>query len=221
MCPSEGITLFLLYILGILSYKATVWTLIFRTLQRKHIVHNIAIICYLFQDAILAFSCLTYVHVHLMSWRVVVSIWPRIYENNWMKYCNDSIRPRQLSCNDIVTWSGYYIQYYSDVIMSAMASQSTSVYSSANSGTYQRKHQSSASLAFVRGIHRWPVNSPHKGPVTWKMFPFDDVIMSNKNTIATRFEWLSCKSFVKWISDVISWNIGWKACPQGTFWYLT
>ena len=41
----------------------------------------------------------------------------------------------------------------------------------------QRKHQSSASLAFERGIHRWPVNSPQKGPATWKMFPFDDVIM--------------------------------------------
>ena len=40
-----------------------------------------------------------------------------------------------------------------------------------------RKHQSSASLALVRGIHRWPVNSPHKWPVTRKMFPFDDVIM--------------------------------------------
>ena len=34
------------------------------------------------------------------------------------------------------------------------------------------------SLVFVRGIHRWPVNSPHNGPVTWKMFPFDDVIMN-------------------------------------------
>ena len=42
---------------------------------------------------------------------------------------------------------------------------------------YQRKRQSSASLAFVRGIHRRPVNSPHKWPVTRKMFPFDDVIM--------------------------------------------
>ena len=41
-----------------------------------------------------------------------------------------------------------------------------------------KKHQSSASLALVRGIHRWPVNSPHKGPVTQKMFPFDDVIIS-------------------------------------------
>ena len=28
-----------------------------------------------------------------------------------------------------------------------------------------------------RVIHRWPVNSPHKGPVTWKIFPFDDVVM--------------------------------------------
>ena len=42
----------------------------------------------------------------------------------------------------------------------------------------QRKHQSSASLAFVPGIHRWPVNSPHKEPVTRKMFPFPDVIMT-------------------------------------------
>ena len=61
-----------------------------------------------------------------------------------------------------------------------MASQITSitiVYSSVYSGADQRKHQRSASLAFVRGIHRWPVNSPHKWPVTRKIFPFDDVIM--------------------------------------------
>ena len=45
------------------------------------------------------------------------------------------------------------------------------------SGADQRKHQSSASLAFVRRIHWWPMNSPHKGPVMWKMVPFDDVIM--------------------------------------------
>ena len=70
--------------------------------------------------------------------------------------------------------------HYNDVMMSAMASQITSltiVYSTVYSGADQRKHQSSASLAFVRGIHRWPVNSPHKWPVTRKMFPFDDVIM--------------------------------------------
>ena len=70
--------------------------------------------------------------------------------------------------------------------MSTMASQITSlttVYSTPYSGWDQRKHQSSASLAFVRGIHRWPVNSPHKGPVTRKMYPFDDVIMRHKTTV--------------------------------------
>ena len=64
--------------------------------------------------------------------------------------------------------------------MGTMASQITSltiVYSTVYSGADQRKHQSSASLAFVRVIHRGPVNSPHKAPVTLKMFPFDDVIM--------------------------------------------
>ena len=76
----------------------------------------------------------------------------------------------------------YSIQliHYNDIIMSAMASQITShtiVYSAVYSGVDQRKHQSSASLSFVRGIHWSPVNSPHKRPVTQKMFPFDDVTM--------------------------------------------
>ena len=50
-------------------------------------------------------------------------------------------------------------------------------YLTIDSSAYQRKYQCYASLAFVRGIHRWPVDSPHKGPVTQKMFPFDDVIV--------------------------------------------
>ena len=77
--------------------------------------------------------------------------------------------------------------HHNDVIMSGVASQSTSitiVYSAVYSGTDQRKHQSSASQAFVRGIHRGPVNSPHKGLVTWKMFPFDDVIMFRSTSSA-------------------------------------
>ena len=64
--------------------------------------------------------------------------------------------------------------------MGSMVSQITSltlVYSTVFSGPYQRKHQSSASLAFMRRIYRGPVKSPHKWPVTRKMFPFDDVIM--------------------------------------------
>ena len=70
---------------------------------------------------------------------------------------------------------------YCDVIMGAIASQITSlkiVYSILYSSADQRKHQSSASLAFVRGSHRGPVNSPHKWPVTRKMFPIDDVNMT-------------------------------------------
>ena len=51
------------------------------------------------------------------------------------------------------------------------------------SGTDQRKHQSSASLAFVRGIHWKPVNSPHKWPATWKIFSFDDVIMKIQSLV--------------------------------------
>ena len=57
------------------------------------------------------------------------------------------------------------------------------VYLTVYSDADQRKHQSSASLAFVWGIHRGPVNSPHKWPVTRKMFPFDDVIMSDAERV--------------------------------------
>ena len=66
--------------------------------------------------------------------------------------------------------------------MGAIASQITSltiVYSTVYSCADQSKHQSSASMAFVWGIHRGPVNSPHKWPVKRKMFPFDDVIMNS------------------------------------------
>ena len=64
--------------------------------------------------------------------------------------------------------------------MGTMASQIASltiVYSIVYSDADQSKHQSSASLAFVRVIHRWPVNSPHKWSVTREMLPFGGVIM--------------------------------------------
>ena len=84
-------------------------------------------------------------------------------------------------CNSLETSPiRFHIHHYGDVIMGAIASQITSltvVYSTVYSDADQTKHQSSASLAFVRGNHRGPVNSPHKWPVTRKMFPFDDVIM--------------------------------------------
>ena len=106
-------------------------------------------------------------------------------------------------------WASKSPYHYDDVIMSAMASQITSlmiVYPIVYSGADQTKHQSSASPAFVRWIHPWPLNFPHKGPVTWKMFPFDNVIMlaytmavndlTKKNTRITE------KCFI--------WNINWR-----------
>ena len=87
--------------------------------------------------------------------------------------------------------------HYNDVIMATIASQITSftiVYSIVYSDADQRKHQSSASLAFVWGIHRGPVNSPHKWPVTRNMFPFDDVIMDSIFFLLIRHyctEWIS------------------------------
>ena len=117
--------------------------------------------------------------------------------------------------NEIVT------EHYSDVIMSATASQITGVvivYSTPCSGAHQRKHQSSASLAFVREIHWWPVNSPYKGPVTRKMFPFDDAIMSYyiqyiPRNMHTVFALLCFVGVIHWLifpypSGLLHWHCG-------------
>ena len=74
------------------------------------------------------------------------------------------------------TWPTFANEHFATekVTMSTMASQITSImifYSTVYSGADQRKHQSSEALAFVRGIHQWPVNSAHKGPVARTMFP--------------------------------------------------
>ena len=93
-------------------------------------------------------------------------------------------------CSDLVLvdfTTDYVLQSYvialeTDVIMRAMASEITGVSIACSivcSSAVLRKHQSSASLAFMRGIQEWPVDFPHKGPVTRKMLPFHDVIMGN------------------------------------------
>ena len=79
----------------------------------------------------------------------------------------------------------------------------TIVYSIVYSDADQRKHQSFASLAFVRGIHRGPVNSAHKGPVTRKMFPFDDVIMKYAAGHGRPPCCLDCEHKVIWIIFII------------------
>ena len=104
--------------------------------------------------------------------------------------------------------------------MGAMASQFISVsiiYSTICSGTDQRKHQSSASLAFVRGIHRWLVNSPHKVPITRKMIPFDDVIMNGcKNDKPYQ---LATRTYCEYIGIVHSQILTHMA--QSHFWLWT
>ena len=84
----------------------------------------------------------------------------------------------------------FIMEHYSEVIMSVMPSQITGVkivYSIVCVEADQRKHQSSTSLAFVRGIHWWPVNSLHKGPVMRKMLSSDNVIMKIKYRPSTYY----------------------------------
>ena len=82
-----------------------------------------------------------------------------------------------LTCN-------YSLSHYSDVIVSAMASQITGAAIVDSTALFRRRsYETSKRLVtgLCEGIHQWPVNSPHKGSVTMlaqKMFPFDDVIMN-------------------------------------------
>ena len=97
------------------------------------------------------------------------NFWYNSPQSNIMVCCSMVSTTRNLSCRYLTALGQQQVQYwlrcctcflhdfsshYNDVIMSAMASQIAGV-SMACSGTDQRKHQSSASLIFVRGIHRW------------------------------------------------------------------
>ena len=89
--------------------------------------------------------------------------------------------------------------HYYDVIMTSL----TVAYSAVYSDTDQRKHQSSASLAFVWGIHRDRWIPRTKGQLRGKMFPFDDVIMGGKKTPRVR-------SHYNHVIKIIS--LGWRIC---------
>ena len=104
----------------------------------------------------------------------------KIYRRTWACASDKTLSPAKFCYPFVITITCVHQRHCGDVIKGAIASQITSliiVYSTVYSDADQRKHQSSASRAFVWGIHRGPVNSPHKWPVTRKMFPFDDVIM--------------------------------------------
>ena len=112
---------------------------------------------------------------------------PRLPEGWLYLYCNNQYGEQSIcackSFEALRITAKHWNCCADDVIMITKASQFSSVlivFSTVCSNTDQRKHHSSASLAFVWGVHRWPVNSPHEGPITWKFFSFNDVIMKKR-----------------------------------------
>ena len=98
------------------------------------------------------------------------------------------VKKRTLASSLNITVTSYWARW-------CLKSPASRFYWSTVCSADQRKHQSSVSLAFVRGIHRWPVDSPHKGPVTLKMLLFDDVIIRMDG----------CHMTV----EVITWAVSW------------
>ena len=118
--------------------------------------------CYLISDKILTrlAGMLSRWHVHHYSCTEVVSLWRKFRQNGDISVLvKRTLRWRQNGRDGVSNHQPY------DCLLNR--------YSHRN----QRKHQGSASLAFVWGIHRGLVNSPHKWPVTRKSIPFDDVVM--------------------------------------------
>ena len=126
-----------------------------------------------FPKSAFCFRCFQHIYIYLkFRWLRPIHLVSRLvpYLNSMTHYFNTLISKscgKITSTTDTSHWVTVAVvtTYYCEVIMDAMASQVTSftiVYWTFHPGADQRKHQSSASLAFVRGIHRWPVNSPHR-----------------------------------------------------------
>ena len=85
---------------------------------------------------------------------------------------------------------------------------SPDVWPTVYSGTDQRKHQSSASLAFVQGIHRWPVNPEENVSIWWRHHDthfyfygyFDICLGCTKYIIHCRIQWRESSHSTNWLS---------------------
>ena len=128
-----------------------------------------------------------------------------IFYTTWNKFWNTVHHIRSYNvfkCTSRSKSVSRNVLHYSDIIMSAMASQITGVsivYATVCSGADQRKHQSSSPLAFVWAIHRWPVNFQHEGPVTRKCF---HLMTSSWKTVLIWTLLPGC-----WL-----WNVAWGRC---------
>ena len=110
--------------------------------------------------------------MHDLSARYMITIltWKCLHMTNDAHWLVMNSLKDTSHCNCKVTCSVFH---YSDVMMMAMVSQIIGVSivcSTVCSSADQRKHQSSESLAFVRGTHRWSIDFHHKGAVTRKCF---------------------------------------------------
>ena len=114
----------------------------------------------------------------------------------------------------IIAFSGIVYYHYSAVIMGTMASQITSltiVYSTVNSAPIKENIKAPHHWPSWGEFTGWPVNSPHKGPVTRKMLPFHDVIM--------KLVWDGCHSTALVKKSTLAELIAW--CSQTTSHYLS
>ena len=131
---------------------------------------------------------------HKVQWRgalkfSLICAWTNGWGNNWNA---GDLKRHSVHYHATVMYWNILLQvlmclHFNDIIMSTMASQITSltiIYSTVYSGADQRKHESSASLVFLRRIQRRPVNSPHAllerlYPI-FPMFRFEHAIKSNQ-----------------------------------------
>ena len=111
-----------------------------------------------------------YVHYYPLSWEEIefIKVRPRFAPSQW---------ETALLCNDVSHWLSATIPMTPHEHQAVSNHRLFDCLFNSLRGPTSKKHQSLRYSLFVRGIHRWPLNSSHKGPVTYKMFPSDDVIM--------------------------------------------
>ena len=153
-------------------FTCNIWQTFFSSAKQKVAIFNSRFICNI---------CIKSLQIHVIA---MLLVYVRLIDDNsimvhlavW-RWTGDEPVPEvmMIVCNAMMRDCAHY----SDVIVNVMASQITGVII-VRSTVCSDADQSSASLTFVRGIHQWPVESPHKGPVTRKMLPFDDVIIKLK-----------------------------------------
>ena len=112
------------------------------------------------------------IHWNVLHWASFIICNPWLVREMMRSCYKPWTEPVLIEINNTLFWPFQWHHNEHDGITSILV-----VYSTICSGADQRKHQSCASLAFV-GEFTGDVNSPHKGPVTRNMFPFDDIIMS-------------------------------------------